>query len=157
MRWGFWYTATTRQAGWAAGIVFTILGLLIVFAVPPLFASDPDAVTMRRVLEVFGGVVLVLGIAALLWMLGDLVLKLTGSPRRAAWLWWGNFALGVAGTLSFAIPSVLVLPAMLFLPDLFAGQDVTRDLWLGVLFFVVGGITLIALLILGRMKLRERP
>jgi hypothetical protein len=154
---------TERQAAWAAATVFTILGLLFVSWVPTIDRAEGDAATGQWVFRILGGVFLVLGAAALLWMLGDLVLGLTGSARREEWFWWGNFAFGTAGALIFAVPAALVLPAYLaayfFQPNLLdrSGEDPGRNLWLAILFTVVGIVTLVALYFAARAKYRQRP
>lgn len=98
-----------------------------------------------------------LGGAGLLWMCGDLILKYRNPSFREKWFWWGNFLLGIAGALSFAVPAILVAPAMILFPAWFANNSAFEKILLGGIFFATGLLTFAALFFIGREMYKERP
>lgn len=154
MRSTFYHSFKPRQAGWIAGIVFTLVGALLVFVAPGLFGVNQIVSNLIRLL---GGVFLALGVISLIWMIGDLVLMFRGSRHRDRWFWWGNFLLGILGALLFAVPALLLFPAMLLNPGVFAAGKLAENLPIGALFSIVGAVTMIVLYLIARSKLRERP
>jgi len=153
MRWSFYHSFTPRQAGWIAGIVFTLIGMILVLIVPALFGANQF---VSNVIRLLGGVFLALGVISLVWMIGDLVLMFRGSRHRERWFWWGNLLLGVLGALLFAVPAVFLFPAMLLNPGVFAAGKLAENLPIGALFSIVGLATMIALYFIVRSQLRER-
>jgi len=92
-----------------------------------------------------------LGTFLLALLIYSLYLKHKHPENYDTWLWWVNFLGGLAGTLTFCVPSVLALPILLAI-----GAQ-AESLWLGALFFVVGLLSAVALWLVARRQYEKRP
>ena len=161
MRFSFWFELRGPARLWAASIVFTVVGVFLVFGFSRFFTmGDQDAFPLLSV-RIFGSVFLVLGLIVLAPMLASLFVV---PVDRAAWHWWANFIGGLLGALTFAVPATLMFPifllAYLVRPNILFpvdSVDTTKNLGIAALFSLIGLVTLIATIVLARLKLRQDP
>jgi hypothetical protein len=161
---GFYIEVRGRAAIWIGGLVFTLVGGVITFLAPQLLKSGEDASAIRLILIGLGGVFLLFGLGSLGVGIGDMVLALTNPPARRYWMWWGNFLLGMGAAAVFAVPCALAFP-LLFMayitrpnaifPSLAANAN--GNLTLGLVFSLVGLLTLAVMVWIGRLALKSRP
>ena len=95
-------------------------------------------------------------------MLATLFFHRTQPEREAVWHWWINFIGGLAGALVFAVPATLMFPVFLIAyltrPNALVPNDAVaaNNLWLAVLFSVIGLAVLALLFFVGRKMVREK-
>ena len=94
---------------------------------------------------------LCLGVLVLILLICSLYLKLRQPENYQVWLWWVNFIGGLAGALTFAIPSTLALPILLLV------EMEDEALLIGTGFSVVGLVVTIVVWLVARKQYRERP
>jgi hypothetical protein len=162
--WGFWIQITGRPAAWIVGIVFSIVGGLILVFGPSLTSTAQDVGTAHMAVRILGVVFLGLGILVLAAMVVDLVLLARGSPRRDTYFWWFNFLCGLLAAGLFAIPATLIFPLMLIAyvlrPNGLFPVDARNDsnnLFVGLIFTLFGLGALLLMLFAGRAVYRNRP
>jgi hypothetical protein len=153
-----------RPANWVVSIVFMLVGGVIAFLGPSIVAPAPDRDTTVIILRILGGLFLGMGTLIFVWMVGDLYFKFRHPERRDAWYWWGNFIGPLLAAGLFAVPASLAFPLMflayLFRPNTFFpadSPDVANNLLVGLLFSVIGSLTLGFMYFLGRARYRSRP
>jgi hypothetical protein len=161
---GFYVSVRGKAANWIVGIVFSIIGGLIAFVLPPLFSQGENGAVAAVLLRVLGGVFLFFGIVNLALMLGYLALKAKSPPLHETWYWWGNFLGGLLAAGLFAVPATLAFPALLLAyllrPNVFFpanAPEALQNLWVGALFSVVGIGVLLMMYFIGRAYYRGRP
>jgi hypothetical protein len=161
---GFYVEVHGRAAIWVGGLLFTLVGGVITFLAPQMLNSVPDISAVRLILIGLGGVFLLFGLGSLGVGIGDLVLGLTNPAARRQWMWWGNFLLGMGAAAVFAVPASLAFPllaaAYLLRPNaIFPSQmpDVSGNLTVGLIFTLVGLLTLAFMAWAGRKALKRRP
>jgi hypothetical protein len=161
---GFYIEVRGRAAIWIGGLLFTLVGGVITFLAPQLLKPGQDASAIRLILIGLGGVFLLFGLGSLGVGIGDLVLAFANPPARRHWMWWGNFLLGMGAAAVFAVPSSLAFPllfaAYLFRPNaIFPSHaaDANGNLTIGLIFTLVGLLTLAAMVWLARKSLKSRP
>jgi hypothetical protein len=161
---GFYVEVRGRAAIWIGGLLFTLVGGVITFLAPQLLNSGQDASAIRLILIGLGGVFLLFGLGSLGVGIGDLVLSIANPPLRRHWMWWGNFLLGMGAAAVFAVPSSLAFPllvaAYLFRPNvIFPSQaaEANGNLTIGLIFTLVGLLTLAAMAWMARKSLKRRP
>jgi len=108
-------------------------------------------VGVEEVFLIIGIPFLALGIFILLLLFYSLYLKLAHPENYETWLWWINFIGGLAGALTFAIPSTLALPILLLV------EMDGEALLIGALFSVIGLAVTIGIWFVARKQYRERP
>jgi hypothetical protein len=161
---GFYVEIRGRAAIWIGGLLFTLVGGVITFLAPQLIKSGQDASAIRLILIGLGGVFLLFGLGSLGVGIGDLVLAITNPSMRRHWMWWGNFLLGMGAAAVFAVPSSLAFPllftAYILRPNaIFPSQapDANGNLTLGLIFTLVGLLTLAVMVWMARKSLKSRP
>lgn len=161
---GFYFEVRGRAAIWIGGLIFTLIGGVITFLAPQLLKPAQDASAIRLILIGLGGVFLLFGLGSLGVGVGDLVLAITNPPMRRQWMWWGNFLLGMGAAAVFAVPSSLAFPllfaAYLFRPNaIFPSRaaDTNGNLTVGLIFTLVGLLTLAVMVWMARKSLKHRP
>ena len=137
-----WYREIRGAAAyWLATLIFILVGIAFVAV----------GVAEEEIFLFVGIPFLCLGIAVLVLLIYSLYLKLKHPENYETWLWWINFIGGLAGALTFSVPSTLVLPILL----LVEGDDET--VVIGAVFSVIGlGVT-IAVGLLARRQYQRRP
>jgi hypothetical protein len=138
-----WYHEL-KDAGafWLACLIFILVG--ITFVAAGVWVAD---------FFLFIGIpFLGLGILIFTLLIYSLHLKLKCPENYKTWLWWINFIGGVAGVLTFSIPSMLALPILLLL-----GWDSGGNLLIGVVFLIVGLLVTVGAWVVGRNQYRKRP
>lgn len=153
-----------RPANWVVSIVFMLVGGVVAFLGPSIVAPTPDRETTVIILRILGSLFLGMGGLIFVWMVGDLYFKFRYPERRDAWYWWGNFIGPLLAAGLFAVPASLAFPLMflayLLRPNAFFpadSPDVANNLLVGLLFSVVGSLTLVFMYFLGRARYRSRP
>lgn len=161
---GFWYQLPPRAGVWAVGIIFSLIGLVVLVFSPALVESATDATETRAALLILGIVFLVLGLIALTAMTVDAILKSRAPHRREQWFYWSYAFIALFAAALFAIPATLVFPitliAFLVRPNgLFpAGQTNTgENIFVACLFSISGLFALALLIFLARRTQREQP
>jgi hypothetical protein len=127
---------------WLCGGIFGLVGGAFVAAglvFEPMFA-------------LVGAPFVLLGLLIVGMMVAGLWVRRRRPADYEAWLWWTNFAGGVAGAAMFAVPATLALPGLLLLGDM-GGER----LLLGGLFTVLGLATGAGTFFVGRAQYRARP
>jgi hypothetical protein len=161
---GFYIEVRGRAAIWIGGLIFTLVGGVITFLAPQLLKSGQDAPAIRLILIGLGGVFLLFGLGSLGVGVGDMVLALTNPPARRHWMWWGNFLLGMGAAAVFAVPSSLAFP-LLFIAYMLRpnaifptpAPNTNGNLTVGLVFSLVGLLTLALMAWVGRIALKSRP
>lgn len=153
-----------RPANWVVSIGFMLVGMVIAFYVPTIVQPSQDRHTILTILRILGGVFVGMGALIFLWMVVDLYLKFNHPERRDGWYWWGNFIGPLLAAGLFAVPATCMFPLMLlaylFSPNiLFSANspDVTNNLVVGLIFSVVGLLSLALMYFVGRSMYRKRP
>ena len=137
-----WYYEIKGAAPfWIAALLFILTGS----------AFTAAGVWAEGVFLVIGVPFLCLGAFILPLLIYSLYLKFAQPENYKTWLWWVNFIGGLAGALTFAIPSMLMLPILLLI-----GMD-DEALLIGAGFSVVGLAVTIGVWFVGRKQHRERP
>ncbi len=161
---GFYVEVRGRSAIWIGGLIFTLVGGVITFLAPQFLQSGQEAPAIRLILIGLGGIFLLFGLGSLGVGVGDLVLSRTNPLARRRWMWWGNFLLGMGAAAIFAVPASLAYPllfaAYLFRPNAIfpsTAADTNGNLTVGLIFSVVGILTLALMVWVGRMALKKRP
>jgi hypothetical protein len=161
---GFSIQARGRTAIWIGGLIFTLVGGVITFLAPQMLKNGQDASAIRLILIGLGGVFLLFGLGSLGVGVGDLVLSQTNPAARRHWMWWGNFLLGMGAAAVFAVTSSLAFPllftAYVLRPNaIFPSQtpDAHGNLTLGLVFSLVGLLTLAVMVWVARKSLKNRP
>jgi hypothetical protein len=161
---GFYIEVRGRAAIWIGGLMFTLVGGAITFLAPQLLKPGQDASAIRLILIGLGGVFLLFGLGSLGVGVGDLVLAVANPPMRRHWMWWGNFLLGMGAAAVFAVPSSLAFPllfaAYLFRPNVIfpsRAADTNGNLTIGLIFTLVGLLTLAVMVWMARKSLKSRP
>jgi len=161
---GFYVEIRGRAAIWIGGLLFTLVGSVITFLAPQFLQSTQDASAVRLILVGLGGIFLLFGLGSLGVGVGDLVLSRTNPTARRQWMWWGNFLLGIGAAAVFAVPSSLAFPlllvAYLLRPNaIFPSPlpDANGNLTVGLIFTLVGFLTLAMIVWVARVALKSRP
>jgi hypothetical protein len=137
----WYYEIKGAAAFWLAGIVLALVGAAFVAV----------GVSEEEIFLFIGIPCVCLGILVLLLLTYGLYLKVKHPENYKTWLWWVNFTGGLAGALTFCIPSTLALPALLLL-----GED-GEALLIGAMFSVIGLVVTIAVGVLARRQYNKRP
>ena len=139
-----WYYEIKGAAPfWIAALLFILLG----------GAFTATGVWAEEIFFVIVGVpFLCLGALILPLLIYSLYLKSAQPENYKTWLWWVNFIGGLAGALTFAIPSMLMLPILLLLIEM---DD--EALLIGAGFSIVGLAVMIGVWFVARKQYRERP
>jgi hypothetical protein len=160
----FYVEVRGRAAIWIGGLIFTFVGAIITFLAPQMLKPGQDASAIRLILIALGGVFLLFGLGSLGVGIGDLVLSYTKPMARRHWMWWGNFLLGMGAAAVFAVPSSLAFPLLLaayiLRPNAIFNSrapDTNGNLTIGLIFTLVGLLTLALMVWLGRKSLKRRP
>ncbi len=160
----FYITFKGRTGNWIVSIVFMLVGALIDFYRPSIVQSSPDRGSVLLILHILGGVFLGLGLSIFLWMLVDLYLKYRNPEFRNTWYWWGSLIAPLLAAGFFAIPATLALPVILLLYLLGPGnilpvdpKDVTKNILIGLLFTVIGLLTLSLMYFTAKSMYKGRP
>jgi hypothetical protein len=160
----FYVEVRGRAAIWIGGLLFTLVGGIITFLVPVLLKAGQEASAIRLILFGLGGVFLLFGLGSLGVGIGDLVLSLTNPALRRQWMWWGNFLLGMGAAAVFAVPSSLAFPllftAYILRPNIIfpsRAADANGNLTIGLIFTLVGLLTLAVMVWMARKSLKSRP
>jgi hypothetical protein len=161
---GFYVEVRGRTAIWIGGLLFTLVGGIITFLSPQMLKPGQDTPVIRLILIGLGGVFLLFGLGSLGVGIGDLVLALTKPMARRRWMWWGNFLLGMGAAAVFAVPSSLAFPllftAYILRPNaIFPSHapDANGNLTVGLIFSLVGLLTLAVMVWMARKSLKRRP
>ena len=161
---GFYVRIWGRPANWVVSIVFMLVGAIIFSFVPTILQPSPDRGPVLIILHIFGGIFFGLGSLIFLWMMGDAYFKFRHSPYRDTWYWWGNFIGPLLAAGLFAVPATFTFPLMLlaylFSPNIFFpanSPDVTNNLVVGLIFSVVGLLSLTLMYFVGRSMYKKRP
>jgi hypothetical protein len=125
---------------WVAAIVFDLVGTGMLIA----------GVLWEPMLLLVGAPFGLLGALLLGLLVYGARFRHSQPERYARWLWWVNLIGGIAGAALYAVPSLLVLPAMLLL-------GLHEQLWLGALFSVTGLLVGVATALLAAHLIRGRP
>jgi len=142
MREKIWYNELEGAAAfWIAALLFILVG----------GAFTAVGVLLEEFLLFIGIPFLCLGALILILLIYSLYLKLRQPENYETWLWWVNFIGGLAGALTFAIPSTLALPILLLLE-----MDDAAFL-IGALFSVIGLAVTVGVWFVARKQYRERP
>jgi len=146
---------------WVAPIVFTVIGVLVFLL--PRWISQEQSGADAEVAWVCGFLGLVfagLGLPILGLMIAG---RLTGRGVGANKDYWESqveLLGGLLGALAFAVPATFVLPGMWLLsrtrPDLFSPAEFKDDFLVGLLFTVLGLVSLLALWFLLSPRRRRR-
>ena len=137
-----WYHELKGAAAfWIAALLFILVG----------GAFTAVGVEAEEIFLIIGISFLCLGALILILLIYSLYLKLAHPENYETWLWWVNFIGGLAGALTFAVPSTLALPILLLM-----GMD-GQTIWIGTLFSVVGLAVLVGIWFVARKQYRERP
>ena len=137
-----WYYALQGAAAyWVAALLFILIG----------GAFTAVGVWIEELFLIIGLPFLCLGALVLILLIYSLYLKLAHAENYETWLWWVNFIGGLAGALTFAIPSTLALPLLLLL------EMDEQALLIGAGFSVVGLAVTIGVWFVARKQYRERP
>lgn len=161
---GFYVEVRGRKAIWIGGLLFTLVGGIITFLAPQMLTPGQDTPVIRLILIALGGIFLLFGLGSLGVGIGDLVLALTKPMARQRWMWWGNFLLGMGAAAVFAVPSSLAFPllftAYILRPNaIFPSQvpDANGNLTVGLVFSLIGLLTLAVMVWMARKSLKQRP
>jgi hypothetical protein len=153
-----------RAAIWIGGLIFTLVGGVITFLAPQMLKPGQESSAIRLILIALGGVFLLFGLGSLGVGIGDLVLAYTKPMARRHWMWWGNFLLGMGAAAVFAVPSSLAFPllftAYILRPNaIFTSRapDANGNLTVGLIFTLVGLLTLALMVWMARKSLKHRP
>jgi hypothetical protein len=162
--WQFYFSIRGRAANWTVSIIFTLVGAVIDFFGPGIVQPSPDRGSIVLILQILGGVFLGLGLSIFLWMVVDLYLKYRNPEFRDQWYWWGSFIAPMLAAGLFAVPATLAFPVILLVYLLGPGnllpvdpKDVTSNLLIGLLFTVVGLLTLGLMYLITKSTLKGRP
>ena len=137
-----WYNELKGAAAfWVAALVFILAG----------GAFTAVGVLLEKFFLFIGIPFLALGVFVLLLLVYSLYLKLAHPENYQAWLWWVNFIGGMAGALTFALPSTLALPILLLME--MDGQAIL----IGTLFSVIGLGMLVGIWFVARKQYTGRP
>ncbi len=137
-----WYCELEGAAAfWIAAILFILVG----------GAFTAVGVEIEGAFLIIGVPFLALGLLILPLLIYSLYLKFAQPENYKTWLWWVNFIGGLAGALTFAVPSTLALPILLL------AEMEDEALLIGVGFSVVGLAVTIGVWFVARKQYRERP
>ena len=148
---------------WVASIFFTMLGVLIAWALPGYFPAIGQDTIALFALRALGWTFFGLGLLVLVPMIATLYVRAAHPGQEARWYEWINFAGGLAGALAFAIPATLMFPAFFWAylarPNVLFPDDavVTNNLWIAALFSIIGLAVFALVYYLLRPKLRKQP
>lgn len=149
---------------WVASIVFTAIGVLM-FLLPRWINQEQSGADAEEAQWVFGflGVVFAgLGLPILGLMIAGRVTGRGVGANQDHWEAHVELLGGLLGALAFAVPATFVLPGMWLLsqmrPDLFSPAEFKENFLLGLLFSVLGAVSLAGLwfLLIPRRRRRRR-
>lgn len=137
-----WYCELKGAAAfWIAATLFILVG----------GAFTAVGVEIEGAFLIIGVPFLALGLLILPLLFYSLYLKSAHPENYQTWLWWVNFVGGLAGALTFAVPSTLALPILLL------AEMEDEALLIGAGFSVVGLAVTIGVWFVARKQYRERP
>ena len=160
----FYISIKGRAANWVVSIVFILVGAMIDFYAPTIVQPSPDQGSILLILHILGGIFLGFGLSLFLWMLVDLYLKYRNPEFRNTWYWWGSLIAPLLAAGFFAIPATLAFPVILLLYLLRPGntlpvdpRDIMKNILLGLLFTVIGLLTLSLMYFTAKSLYKGRP
>lgn len=164
LRFSFYYQLRGAAALWTVSIVFVTVGLLITFVLPAI-VTEEAAADATGLLRILGGTFLALGSLTLTLMLVGLRIQRKSPHNLPVWHWWGRFWGGVIGACTFAIPASLMYPVFfvfyvnrpngLFPAD--KSESHAKNLYVALIFSVIGVIGLAGIVFVARYMYRSRP
>ncbi len=137
----WYYELKGAAAFWIAALLFILVG----------GAFTAVGVEAEEIFLVIGIPFLCLGAFILILLIYSLYLKLAHPENYETWLWWVNFIGGMAGALTFAVPSMLALPILLLM------EMDSEALLIGASFSVIGLAVTIGIWFVAKKQYRERP
>ncbi len=149
------YGTGSRPAAFTAG---QAVRLAVNPEFPDEFIIDTGVglVMMKYVFRLLGIACLLVGVPVLVMCFVPLFIRFSSPGNIEVWRWWTNFIGGMAGALSFALPSALIYPIYLFLPPAIREELGRRPFGL-VIFTAVGVAVSAAVFFVARAQLRGRP
>lgn len=146
-----------KPAIWITALLFTSVGFIFTFIIPSVYVSPiEDSTLLSAIFTITGIVFLIIGGIIFIMSLTSLYVKTRYPQKEDLFFWWINFIGGLAGALTFALPSTFIYPLYSLIPYEYRLLAKNIDIMLPI-FTGIGILVDIAILYIARNQFKNKP
>lgn len=131
---------SSASSDWLVSIIFLMTGLLILLLVPWIVRPGPDHDTVVLLIQILGGVLILVGTIILLWIIGGAYFSNYFPQYTDSWYYYGRVIGASVAAALFAIPATLTFPFLLLAyavrPNVIFATDADPLAWFLIGFLV---------------------